>query len=121
VSAFGDLGSIQPLPIWDGLVARAVHGERITLAVVELEPHADLPEHSHDNEQLGVVIRGALTLRVGAEERVLPAGGTWLIPSNTPHSGKAGAEGAVVVDVFGPPRHDWGELSPLEPQPPRWP
>ena len=74
VSAFDDLAAIGPLPIWDGLVARAVQGERITLAVVEVEPDAALPEHSHYNEQLGVVISGTLTLRVGDEERVLSAG-----------------------------------------------
>ena len=112
---------MAPVPIWDGLVARAVHGERITLAVVEVEPNAVLPEHSHDNEQLGMVIQGSLTLRVGDQERTLAAGETWQIASDTPHSGVAGAEGAVVVDVFAPPRHDWGGLSPGEPQSARWP
>jgi quercetin dioxygenase-like cupin family protein len=121
VSAFGKVEAMHPLPIWDGLAARAVHGERITLAVVEVEPAALLPEHSHDNEQLGIVIQGSLTLRVDGEERTLGPGETWRIASNTPHSGVAGAEGAVVVDVFAPPRRDWGELSPGEPQRARWP
>ena len=121
MSAFDELGALPVLPIWDGLVARAVHGERITLAVVELDADAPLPEHSHDNEQLGVVIRGSLTLRVGDEERELGPGETWRIPPNVPHRGHAGADGAVVVDVFGPPRDDWSALSPLEARPPRWP
>jgi quercetin dioxygenase-like cupin family protein len=121
MSAFDDVTALPPLPIWDGLVARAVHGERLTLAVVEVEPNAPLPEHSHDNEQLGMVIRGSLTLRVGEEERKLGPGETWRIAPNVPHSGQAGSDGAVVVDVFGPPRADWSRLGPLDPQPPSWP
>ena len=121
MGAFDDIASIPLLPIWDGLRARTVNGERITLAVVELDPDAALPEHSHENEQLGVVIRGSLTLRVGEEERELTAGMTWRIESHTPHGGSAGPEGAVVVDVFSPPRGDWKELNPAEEQPPRWP
>lgn len=121
MSAFDDIAAIQPQAIWDGLIARAVHGERLTLAVVEVEPDADLPEHSHDNEQLGIVLRGSLTLRVGEEERVLGPGQTWRIDSHTPHSGRGGAEGAVVVDVFAPPRHDWAAAALLEARSPRWP
>jgi quercetin dioxygenase-like cupin family protein len=121
VTAFDDIAAIQPRAIWEGLIARAVHGERLTLAVVELEPNADLPEHSHDNEQLGIVLRGSLTLRVGEEERQLGPGQTWRISSNTPHSGVAGGEGAVVVDVFAPPRRDWEAADALEARQPLWP
>jgi quercetin dioxygenase-like cupin family protein len=121
MSAFDDLAAIQPQAIWDGLIARAVHGKRITLAVVELEPNAGLPEHSHDNEQLGMVLRGSLTLRVGDEERELGPGQTWRIDSGTPHSGLAGPDGAVVIDVFAPPRGDWGEAELLDIRDPLWP
>ncbi|MGH2979176.1 MAG: cupin domain-containing protein [Solirubrobacterales bacterium] len=121
MSAFDDLAAIRPQAIWDGLLARAVHGERITLAVVELAPEADLPEHSHENEQLGMVLRGSLSLRVGDEERVLGPGETWRIDSNTPHSGRAGSEGAVAIDVFAPPRRDWDAVDPRAAQAPLWP
>jgi quercetin dioxygenase-like cupin family protein len=121
VEVFRDLEGISPQPIWDGLLARAVHGRQITLAVVEVDPGADLPEHAHDNEQAGIVIRGSLTLRVGGEERTLSPGGTYVIPSGTPHAGRGGPEGAVVIDVFTPPRADWEEIDRQDPRPPRWP
>jgi quercetin dioxygenase-like cupin family protein len=121
VGAFDDLAAIQPRAIWDGLIARAVDGERITLAVVEIEPGAELPEHSHDNEQLGIVLRGSFRFRVGDEERELGPGQTWRIDSGTPHSAVGGPEGAVVIDVFAPPRHDWGAVDRLEPRQPLWP
>jgi quercetin dioxygenase-like cupin family protein len=107
MSTFGELGKIPPQQIFEGIVARAVHGERVTFATVELDPHAVVAEHSHENEQLGVVLRGQLTLRVGDEERVLGPGGTWRIAPHVLHSGSAGPDGAEVIDVFSPPRDDW--------------
>jgi quercetin dioxygenase-like cupin family protein len=121
VGAFDELERIAPLPIWDGIAARAVSGERIMLTVVELDPGAVVAEHAHENEQLGLVLRGAMSFRVGDEERELGPGGTWTIPANTPHSAIAGFEGAVVIDVFTPPRDDWTGLEPLEARPSRWP
>jgi unsaturated pyranuronate lyase len=121
VGAFQELARIAPLPIWEGIVARAVDGERLTMAVVELDPGAIASEHQHENEQLGIVLSGLMTFRVGDEVRELGPGGTWTIPPNMPHEATAGPEGAVVIDVFAPPREDWQSLEQLEPRGPRWP
>jgi quercetin dioxygenase-like cupin family protein len=121
VTAFVELASIAPQQLVEGLLARAVHGDRITLAVVEIDPDTELPEHSHENEQLGLVLRGSVTFRVGDETQVVAAGGVWRIPSNTPHFLRAGSEGAVVVDVFTPSRDEWRRLEELAPRPPEWP
>lgn len=115
------LEDLSPLPIWDGVVARAVTGEAVSLAVVELEPGAVVPEHHHPNEQLGLVLAGTLNWRVGEETRALGPGGTWRLPRDLPHEAWAGDEGAIVVDVFAPVRGDWGELEPEPARPPRWP
>jgi quercetin dioxygenase-like cupin family protein len=121
VSAFDDLAGLRPLVIWNGILARAVHGERITLAVVELEPGSVVSDHAHENEQLGMVLSGSVRFRVGDEERELGPGETWRIPPSVPHEVHTGPDGAVVIDVFGPPRSDWAGLATLEPQLPLWP
>jgi quercetin dioxygenase-like cupin family protein len=121
VSGFDDLRKIGPQNIWSGVVVRAVHGERLTFGVVELSPGAVVPEHQHDNEQLGMVLQGSVTFRIGDETRELGPGETWSIPSNAPHEVKAGPEGAVVVDLFAPGRADWQEIEAQEPRPGRWP
>jgi quercetin dioxygenase-like cupin family protein len=121
MDALGEIGTLRVLKVWDGVVARAVNGERVSLAVVELEPGSVVPEHSHEHEQLGMVIRGSVTFRIGTESRELGPGGTWRIPSNTPHEVQTGPDGAVVIDVFSPVRGDWERLDMLEPQPPLWP
>jgi quercetin dioxygenase-like cupin family protein len=104
-----DLAELRPIQIWDGVVARRVEGERLTVAVVELAPGAVVPEHRHANEQCGLVIVGEVTFRVGDEERVLGPGGTWRITGDTPHTVVTGPAGAVVVDVFAPARDDWND------------
>ena len=121
VSAFDDLAGLAPQQLFEGFLARSVHGEQLTLAVVEIEPNAVLPEHEHANEQFGMVLRGSASFRVGDETRELRPGDIWRIPSHTPHTLVAGPEGAEVLDVFSPPRDDWRGLAELEPRPPRWP
>ena len=121
MSAFDDAAAIPPQQVWERIVARAVQGERLTLAIVELEPGAIVTEHSHDHEQLGLVLRGQMRFRVGDEERDLGPGGTWSIPSNVPHSATAGPDGASVIDVFAPVRDDWAAIEKQEPRPGRWP
>jgi quercetin dioxygenase-like cupin family protein len=121
VSAFDDLQSISPQLLAEGYLARAVHGEQLTLAVVEVEPGAELPEHRHVNEQFGMVIQGSVVFRVSDETRTVEPGGIWRIPSNTPHMVTGGERGAVVVDIFSPPRDDWAAGERLESQPTRRP
>jgi quercetin dioxygenase-like cupin family protein len=121
VSPFDDIAAIPPQQLADGYLARAVHGEQLTLAVVEVEPGAKLPEHQHENEQFGMVIEGSVEFRIGDETTTLAPGGIWRIPSGTPHSVTAGEVGAVVIDVFSPPRAEWLTHDLLEPQPTVWP
>ena len=121
MGALEDLAALQPFKVWEGVIARSVEGERLNLAVVELEPSSVVPEHSHDNEQLGICLSGSLVFRVGDESRELHAGETWSIPGNVPHEVQVGPNGAVVVDVFVPPRDDWRKAERVEPRAPRWP
>jgi quercetin dioxygenase-like cupin family protein len=121
LSAFHDLQVIQPQQLFEGVLARADHGEKVTLAVVELDPGAVVPEHSHENEQLGIVLRGSVDFQIGGQERALGPGEMWRIDSGATHVVRAGPDGAVVIDVFGPARDDWRVAERLEPQRPRWP
>lgn len=118
-----DLHTLPLLDVWDGVVrARRVEGERITLAIVELEPAAVVPLHDHEYEQLGMVIRGEMRFTVDGETRTVGPGGTWRVLSNRSHGATAGPEGAVVIDVFSPIRSDWADRPVVVPPPkPRWP
>ena len=121
MSAFADAASLPPQQIWDGILGRAVHGDRVTLSLVELAPDTVVPEHAHENEQLGILVQGSVTFRVGDETRALEPGGTWVIRANVPHSVATGPDGAVIVEVFSPIRSDWESIERQPPRPPRWP
>jgi len=121
VSAFTNLGTAPAQRIWEGVAGRTVHGARVTFSLVELDPGVTVPEHSHENEQLGIVVAGSLTFSVGGETRELGPGEAWCITANVPHSVVSGPAGAVLVEVFSPIRGDWADLEPAEPRPARWP
>ena len=121
MSAFDDVRRLPLRQIWDEIGARVVSGERLSLAVVELDPGAVAREHSHEHEQLGIVLRGAMRFRVGDETRDLGPGETWTIPSHVLHEATAGPEGATVIDVFAPVRQDWESLEAADGRRPRWP
>lgn len=117
-----DMSSVPAIDVWgESVQARVVAGERASIALVELEPDALVPEHRHEHEQLGIVIEGSMTFTIEGQSRELGPGGTWRIPSNATHHAVAGPEGAVVLDVFSPIRADWGALPASAPRPMRWP
>ena len=120
-NTFQPLAGLRPYELRDGVFARALKGERMTLAVVDLKPHATVPEHSHENEQLGFILHGSMSFTIGGEERELHAGDTYVIPSNVPHVAVAGREGCTAVDAFAPGRADWEKLDRPDPFPPDWP
>jgi quercetin dioxygenase-like cupin family protein len=121
MSVFDDVARMGPQPIWHGVAGRAVHGDRITMGVVELDADDVVPEHRHEQEQLGIVLAGSMRLRIADETRELGPGATYRIGSHEPHEAHAGPDGAVVIDVFSPPREDWKAVEAEAPRPPRWP
>ena len=121
MSAFAELAALAPVRVWNGVLARVVESERVTLAVVELEANSVVPEHRHENEQVGILLSGSLTFRIGDETRELAPGGTWSIPADVPHEVTTGPDGAVAAEVFAPARTDWNALERVGPAAPRWP
>jgi quercetin dioxygenase-like cupin family protein len=88
------------------MTRRVVHTENLTIARLEIAKDAVVPEHSHSNEQVATVERGALRFVIGGTDVILGAGQSLAIPSNVPHSVVA-LENTIVVDVFSPRRDDW--------------
>jgi quercetin dioxygenase-like cupin family protein len=121
VASMSELHDVRPRRIWEGVTARVINGERITLAIVEIDPGEHVPEHAHDNEQMGFVIEGSVTFTIGGETRTLGPGGSWRIHSNVPHHATAGDEGAVVAECYAPVRSDWMSLPLEDACAPLWP
>ena len=117
-----DILDVPALDVWgDTVQARVIVGANASLALVELQPNAIVPEHRHEHEQLGLCIRGSITFTIDGERRELGPGGTWRITSNLAHDAIAGPDGATVVDIFSPVRADWDALPRSASSRPRWP
>lgn len=120
MTAYSNFNLQRPRHIWPGIDARVVNGERLTMALVDLEPNTPLQEHHHEHEQVGFIVQGSLTFVIGGETSILGPGDTYNIGSDVVHSGMTGPDGCVVVDVFAPVRADWDGVADAEPGPSSW-
>jgi quercetin dioxygenase-like cupin family protein len=96
-------------PLKGTITRRLITGERMMIAHISFNKGDDVPRHSHDNEQLTYILKGALKFWLGANderELIVRAGEVLVIPSNLPHRAVA-LEETLDVDVFCPPRQDW--------------
>jgi quercetin dioxygenase-like cupin family protein len=90
-----------------GLTTRIFAGEQAMLSVVMIAPHAQGTMHHHPEEQWGVLLEGSAIRYQGGEEIAVKKGDFWRTPGNVPHTMKAGADGARVLDIFSPPRPEY--------------
>lgn len=104
---FPDVNSRQAKNLLAGINARTFWGEKIMLAVVDLDAQAIIPNHSHPHEQGGVVLAGELEFTIAGETRLLHPGDLYLIPGSVEHSVVVGPQAARVLDIFSPVREEY--------------
>jgi quercetin dioxygenase-like cupin family protein len=100
------LSALSPFEISKGFNARMIHTENMTLAYVDVDEGADLPEHSHVHEQVLNLLEGRFELIVDGKSHILEQSDVYAIPSNVPHSGRA-LTSCRILDVFNPVREDF--------------
>jgi quercetin dioxygenase-like cupin family protein len=98
---------VLPFSPAPGIQIQPVIGESLMTCWIAMEPGAIVAEHSHTNEQLGVVVEGSVSLTVAGETRELVVGDAYLVPSDLAHSGVAGADGVLLVETFVPVREEY--------------
>jgi quercetin dioxygenase-like cupin family protein len=91
----------------DGLDTRIFPGENVMLSVVRIAANRSGEVHDHPQEQWGVLLEGSgVRIQDGVEHEV-GIGDFWQTPGNVPHGFRAGPEGALVLDIFSPPREEY--------------
>ena len=91
----------------EGIIARIFPGANVMLSVVRVEPHAVGTVHSHPEEQWGVLLEGRCTRIQNGEEVEATVGDFWCTPGGVAHGVRTGATGAVILDIFAPPRAEY--------------
>ncbi len=106
---FVNFGEVREFELAAGVSGRPLFGEGAMLNLIEFEPGSTVPLHSHEHEQLGIVLRGMQALVVdGVPHELGPMQG-YVLPGGVEHSAYCGPDGALVLDVFRPVREDYLE------------
>lgn len=90
-----------------GINTRIFPGDHAMLSIVRLDPHAEGKLHQHPQEQWGVLLEGSATRFQGGQEATVKKGDFWRTPGGVPHTVKAGPDGAIILDIFSPPRDEY--------------
>ncbi|HEY3781182.1 MAG TPA: cupin domain-containing protein [Fimbriimonadaceae bacterium] len=89
----------RPIP---HLQRQLIKGEKALVAKVLLFKGCHVAMHSHESEQIAVVVGGKPLWTVAGIEHILEGGSVFVIPSNVPHSVVA-LEDSEVMDILSPP------------------
>lgn len=91
----------------DGISTRIFPGDQAMISVVRIAPNAKGTSHHHPEEQWGVMLEGSAIRIQGGEEIPVKKGDFWRTPGGVEHTVIGGKDGAVILDVFSPPREEY--------------
>jgi quercetin dioxygenase-like cupin family protein len=106
---FVDFEDLRSFELTAGVTGRPLFGEGAMLNLVELDPGSTVPLHSHEHEQLGIVLRGTQVLIIDGVEHAMGPMQGYVLRGGIEHSAYCCPEGALVPDVFRPVREDYRE------------
>lgn len=100
------LSTIPSKEIMPGYHGRLIHSDNMSIAFWDVEEGAEVPEHSHMNEQIMHVLEGKFEFTLEGETKVYYPGDLVIISSHKKHSGKA-LTPCKLMDVFSPAREEY--------------
>lgn len=103
---FNDWNQMRPEEISKLYQRKTVIGEQITVARIEVKQGATTQPHSHDSEEMVIVLEGAWKFSLPHGDIVLRANQMLTIPPGMVHSSET-IEDTVALDICAPKRFDW--------------
>jgi len=100
---------IPLVPLTEVSSTRFVASDRGLFSFITNPPGATFPLHSHEAEQILIILEGTEEHICGDERFLMKAGDVCIHPSNVIHGGKT-TTGFRGIDVFLPPREDYLDL-----------
>jgi len=82
-----------------GVRAWISQGEKHQLVFFEMDRSAQVPEHSHDYPQWGMVVEGEMELTIDGKMRICRKGDEYLIPAKAKHYATFPSRSRV-IDLF---------------------
>jgi len=94
-----------------GLVFRPVVGDQLMANFVRYNPNTAAPLHTHEEEQITVVIEGELEFDLAGDLRIMGPGMAVVVPPGVPHGARTHGTSCFEIDIFHPPRRALLELT----------
>ncbi len=104
---FFDPTARTPHELLPGVTVRTFWGEQMLASLVDLQPNAIIPSHSHPHEQFGMLLIGSMQLTIAGETRDVKPGAIYIVPGGVAHSVVTGPAGAQAIEAFGPVREEY--------------
>ena len=101
-----NLSDIPSKEIMPGYHGQLVHAESMSIAFWNVEEGAEVPQHSHMNEQVMQVIEGKFEFTLDGVTKIYEPGDLVIIAPHKKHSGKALTR-CKLMDVFSPVREEY--------------
>lgn len=105
-----NLYDIQFTMLVPGAWTRIINGKGIQLSNLFMEPDIEFDYHNHPEEQLMIVLRGAINEYILDGKHVMDTGDKLFLPGGLIHGGKLSPQACHVIDVFYPTRLDYTGL-----------
>ena len=111
ITGFDKLASVPEEQITEKIGRRVISGKLGTVVYWRMKAGAHVAAHKHPQEQFVWVIKGAISLRIGTEERTIKPGDVAVVPGGVEHEALF-PEDTEVIDFFAPVREDFltGEI-----------
>jgi len=93
----------HPFP---GVQMHTTEAEKMTLSIVDMDPHSVIPEHSHPHEQIGYMVEGEAEFVIEGRSLTVRAGQMWRLLGGVRHKVVTGDRLMRAIDVFYPIRED---------------
>ena len=74
------------------------------LETPQLEPGVQVPEHTHEGDEVGLVIAGTLEVSVDGQSSLVRQGQTFLIPRGAPHAARTTDTACRLFECYAPRR-----------------
>ena len=100
------LSTLPSKEIMPGYHGKLVHATNMSIAFWDVEKDAQVPEHSHSNEQVMHVMEGEFEFTLDGKTKTYYPGDIVVIPPHQKHSGKA-LTSCKLLDVFSPVREEY--------------
>lgn len=103
---FYDLNKLEPDEVNPAYLRKAIYGDSLAVGRLEVQKGSVTQPHSHDTEEMILVLQGAWLFHLPDGDVILEANQMVCIPAGVEHSSEV-LEDTVAIDICSTVRNDW--------------